>query len=70
VTKTYDGEYFASDNVTRVHRVLPFWHMSVVIRAGLTEGLVTTSVARSYVALGAWTVVSWLIAGWVVGRRG
>jgi hypothetical protein len=70
VTKTYDGEYFGNDNVTRVHRVLPFWQMSVVLRAGLSEGLMATSVARAYVALGAWTVVSCLIAGWVVARRG
>ncbi|RPI20421.1 MAG: ABC transporter permease [Actinobacteria bacterium] len=52
-----------------VHRVLPFWHMSVIIRAGLTEGMVTTSVVTSYLVVIAWTVVSWLIAAWVVGRR-
>jgi ABC-type polysaccharide/polyol phosphate export permease len=52
-----------------VHRILPFWHMSVIIRAGLTDGLVTTSVVTSYLVVIAWTVVSWLIAAWVVGRR-
>ncbi len=52
-----------------VHRVLPFWHMAVVVRAGLSEGLIATSVAASYLALGAWTLGSWLLAGWVVGRR-
>lgn len=52
-----------------VHRILPFWHMAVVVRAGLTEGLVTTSVTASYLVLGAWTVGSWLLAAWVVGRR-
>ena len=52
-----------------VQRVLPFWHMSVVIRAGLTEGLITTSVTASYAVLIAWTVGAWLLAGWVVGRR-
>jgi ABC-2 type transport system permease protein len=52
-----------------VHRVLPFWHMAVVVRAGLTEGLVSTSVSASYMVLGAWTVGSWLLAAWVVGRR-
>jgi ABC-2 type transport system permease protein len=52
-----------------VHRVLPFWHMAVVVRAGLTEGLVSTSVSASYLVLGAWTVGSWLLAAWVVGRR-
>lgn len=52
-----------------VHHVLPFWHMAVVVRAGLTEGLVTTSVTASYLALVAWTVASWVLAGWVVSRR-
>jgi ABC-2 type transport system permease protein len=52
-----------------VHRVLPFWHMSVVIRAGLTEGLVTTSVTVSYLALITWCIVSWLITGLVIARR-
>lgn len=53
-----------------VHRVLPFWHMSVVIRAGLTDGLITSSLLVSYLVLAAWTIVSWIVAGWVVGRRG
>jgi len=52
-----------------VHRVLPFWHMAVVIRAGLTRGLITSSVTASYLVLTAWTLGSWLVAGWVVGRR-
>ncbi|MFC2177061.1 ABC transporter permease [Actinomycetota bacterium] len=52
-----------------VHRVLPFWHMAVVVRAGLTEGLIATSVTSSYLVLGAWTLGSWLLAAWVVGRR-
>jgi ABC-2 type transport system permease protein len=52
-----------------VHRVLPFWHMSVVIRAGLTEGMVSSSVTASYGALMAWGVAAWLVAAWVVGRR-
>lgn len=52
-----------------VHRVLPFWHMSVVIRGGLTQSLVTTSVSASYLVLGAWTVAGWALTGWIVGRR-
>ena len=52
-----------------VHHVLPFWHMAVVIRAGLTQGMLTTSVTVSYLVLLAWTLGSWLLAGWVVGRR-
>jgi ABC-2 type transport system permease protein len=53
-----------------VHHVLPFWHMAVVIRAGLTVGVITTSVTTSYQVLVARTAVSWLVAGWVIGRRG
>lgn len=52
-----------------VCRVLPFWHMSVVIRAGLTEGLVTTSVAASYAVLILWTIGSCAAGAMVVGRR-
>ena len=52
-----------------VHRILPFWHMAVVVRAGLTDGLIATSVSSSYLVLGAWTIGSWLLAAWVVGRR-
>jgi ABC-2 type transport system permease protein len=51
-----------------VHRVLPFFHMANIIRAGLTHGLVDR-VAVSYAVVAAWTVASWALAGWVVGRR-
>ena len=50
------------------HRVLPFWHMANVVRASLTEGLVT-GVWASYLVLGAWTLVAWMLAAWAVGRR-
>jgi ABC-2 type transport system permease protein len=52
-----------------VHMFLPFWHMSVVIRAALTEGMVTSSLTASYGALVAWGAAAWLVAAWVVGRR-
>jgi ABC-2 type transport system permease protein len=52
-----------------VHRILPFWHMSVLIRAGLSDGLVTSPLTASYGALVAWTAGSWLVAASVVGRR-
>ena len=52
-----------------VHQVLPFHHMATVVRAALTDGLVS-HVARSYAVLAAWTVVSWAAALRVVGRRG
>jgi ABC-2 type transport system permease protein len=52
-----------------IHRVLPFWHMAVVLRAGVTEGLVTTSVTTSYAVLTLWVVGSWALVGWAVARR-
>mgnify|MGYP001811639541 FL=1 len=51
-----------------VHRVLPFFHMAQVIRAGLTNGLVD-GVAVSYAVLIAWTIGSWALAGYAVSRR-
>ncbi|MBU1227956.1 MAG: ABC transporter permease, partial [Actinobacteria bacterium] len=56
-------EWFAT-----VHRVLPFFHMASIIRAGFTEGLVD-GVAVSYLVVIAWTLGSWALAAWVVGRR-
>ncbi len=47
---------------------LPFHHMANVMRAGLTEGLVT-SVGTSYLVLTAYTIASVVLATWVVGRR-
>lgn len=52
----------------RVHEVLPFYPMSVVIRAGLTDGL-ATDVGRSFLVLAAWTVVGAVLTAWVVERR-
>lgn len=50
------------------HRVLPFYHMANVIRASLSTGL-ADSVASSWIVLGIWTVLAWLLAAWVVTRR-
>jgi len=50
------------------HQVLPFYHMAVVLRASLTEGIVE-NVTASYLVLTAWTVGSWAIAAAVIGRR-
>lgn len=33
------------------------------------QSLVTTSMAASYAVLGLWPVGSWLVAGWIIGRR-
>jgi ABC-2 type transport system permease protein len=51
-----------------VHRALPFYNMAVVIRAGLTHGLVT-GVTQSFLILAAWTVAGSAVTAWAVGRR-
>jgi ABC-2 type transport system permease protein len=51
-----------------LHQFLPFYNMAVVIRAGLTVGLVS-DLTRSFLVLGAWTVAGWAMTGWVIGRR-
>ncbi len=51
------------------HRVLPFYNMAVVIRAGLTTGL-AENVTRSFLVLAAWTLAGFAATAWVVGRRG
>jgi ABC-2 type transport system permease protein len=57
------------DWLAAIHRVLPFHYMAVVIRDGLTTGLVT-DVAQAYLVLSAWTLGSWLLAARAIGRRG
>jgi ABC-2 type transport system permease protein len=47
---------------------LPFHHMANVMRAGLTEGLVT-DVGISYLVLAVYTGASVVLAAWVIGRR-
>ena len=51
------------------HRVLPFFHMSNLIRSSLSEGL-AADVAASLTILIAWTVLGWAVVARVVGRRG
>jgi ABC-2 type transport system permease protein len=51
-----------------VHRVLPFYNMAVVIRAGLTTGVVT-DLTRSFLVLLAWAAAGALMTAWVVGHR-
>jgi ABC-2 type transport system permease protein len=51
-----------------IHRALPFYNMAVVIRAGLTVGMVG-DVTRSFLVLGAWTVAGFAATGWIIGRR-
>jgi ABC-2 type transport system permease protein len=54
--------------LANVHQVLPFYHMGVVVRAGLTNGLVS-NVSRAYLILSAWTLVAGLVTALVLGRR-
>ena len=56
------------DWLLRVHEVLPFHHMAVAIRSGLTDGLVTGT-TTSFLVLGAWTLAGAGLTVWVVGRR-
>ena len=51
-----------------LHRVLPFWHIANMIRAGLTDGLVE-GVGWSYVVAGVWTAVAAWIATRIITRR-
>jgi ABC-2 type transport system permease protein len=56
------------DWLFHVQQVLPFYNMAVVIRAGLTVGLVG-HVATSFLVLAAWTVAGVGATAWVIGRR-
>ena len=51
-----------------VQRLLPFYNMAVVVRAGLTTGVVA-NVGTSFLVLGIWTVVGWVATARVVNRR-
>jgi ABC-2 type transport system permease protein len=51
-----------------VHQVLPIYHLAQVLRASVTNGLVS-NVAASYAVLLAWTAVAWGAAAWAIGRR-
>jgi ABC-2 type transport system permease protein len=51
-----------------LHRVLPFYHMGVIVRGGLIEGPVE-GIWRSYGVVFAWTLAATALTGFVVGRR-
>ena len=51
-----------------IDRVLPFYNMAQVIRAGLTTGLVS-DLGTAYLILSGWTVAGWAMTASVVGRR-
>ncbi|MBK5267479.1 MAG: ABC transporter permease, partial [Acidimicrobiia bacterium] len=56
------------DWLAAVHRVLPFWHMTNLIRDGLTTGFVS-DVGVSYAVSAVWTVGAVVLSARVVGRR-
>jgi ABC-2 type transport system permease protein len=47
---------------------LPFRHMAVIVRDGLTSGVVN-NVAISYVVVGLWGLASAAVSAWALGRR-
>lgn len=56
------------DWLAAVHEVLPLYHMGVVVRAGLTEGLVG-DVGTSYAVVAAWTAAGWAATALAMRRR-
>jgi ABC-2 type transport system permease protein len=51
-----------------VHRVLPVYYLGQVLRASVTQGLVS-NLPLSYAVLAAWTIAAWAGTAWVVARR-
>jgi ABC-2 type transport system permease protein len=51
-----------------LQQALPFYNMAVVIRAGLTVGVVD-HVATSFLVLIGWTMAGVASTAWVIGRR-
>ena len=51
-----------------MHHALPFYHMAQILRAALSDGLVT-GVATSYAVLIVWTAGSWALATWSLSRQ-
>jgi len=55
--------------LARLNWWLPFGHMAVIVRAGLSTGL-AGGVASSYLIVALWGLAGALLAGWAIGRRG
>jgi ABC-2 type transport system permease protein len=51
-----------------VHRVLPFYHMGVIVRGGLTKGIVA-DLGVSYLIVLVWTLIAIGLTALVLGRR-
>jgi ABC-2 type transport system permease protein len=56
------------DWLAAVHRVLPFYYMGIIVRDGLTTGLVTDA-AFAYLMVVVWTLVSAGAIALLLGRR-
>ncbi len=52
----------------RMHEVLPFYPMAQIIRAGLTDGVVT-NVGASFLTVALWAVAGTAVTAWSVTRR-
>lgn len=52
----------------RIHEVLPFYPMAQLIRAGLTEGVVT-DVGGPFLVVGLWALLGTALTAWAVGRQ-
>ncbi|MGE5287467.1 MAG: ABC transporter permease [Micromonosporaceae bacterium] len=57
------------DWLAAVNWWFPFGHMAVIVRAGLTTGMVN-SVGSSYVVVAAWGLAAVAVSAWALGRRG
>ena len=57
------------DWLASIHEVLPFYHMGVIVRGGLTVGMVT-DVWVSYSVVLGWTLLAVVVTALVLGRRG
>lgn len=47
----------------------PFGHMAVIVRGGLTAGMVT-GIGSSYVIVAVWGIAGTALSAWALGRRG
>jgi ABC-2 type transport system permease protein len=52
----------------RIHGVLPCYPMAQLIRAGLTNGMMT-DVGRPFLVVGVWALLGSGLTAWAVGRR-
>jgi ABC-2 type transport system permease protein len=54
--------------LSTVHKVLPFYHMGVLVRGGLTQGMVE-DISVSYLIVLGWSLIAVLLTALVLGRR-